>query len=240
MAPFWATAIRKTSRELTKKQIPLLAMGAGFCFVVQMFNLPAPGGTTAHALGIALLTVLVGPWAALLGMTLTLAVQAILFGDGGILALGINCLNMALVVSFSAHAIIRAVAGTATPGSPRHLVAVAIGAFAGSILGSLSAALILGSQPLIASDAMGHALYFPFGYSVAVPAMLISHLAVAGPAEAVVTLFAVAFLARNFPEYFKGGAERIGARFRLSTVLTACFVLTPLGLMATGSAWGEW
>ena len=240
MAPFWAIAIRKTSRELTKKQVPLLAMGAGFCFVVQMFNLPAPGGTTAHALGIALLTVLVGPWAALLGMTLTLAVQAILFGDGGILALGINCFNMALVVSFSAHAIIRGLAGSAAAGSPRHLVAVAMGAFGGSVLGALSAGIILGLQPLIASDALGHALYFPFGMSVSVPAMLISHLAVAGPAEAVVTLFAVAFLARNFPEYFRGGAERIGTKLRLSSVLTACFVFTPLGLMATGSAWGEW
>src|SRR5579872_1010532 len=83
MAPVWFVAARRTRRELTTKQAPLLSMGAAFCFAVQMFNIPAVGGTTAHALGAALLAILVGPWAAVLGLTLTLAIQALLFGDGG-------------------------------------------------------------------------------------------------------------------------------------------------------------
>src|SRR5450755_4209863 len=90
MAPFWVIASRKTVRELSSKQAPLLSIGAAFCFAIQMFNIPAIGGTTAHALGAALLAILVGPWAAVLGLTLTLVIQALLFGDGGVLSLGAN------------------------------------------------------------------------------------------------------------------------------------------------------
>src|SRR5580692_6869155 len=85
MTPIWAFATRRTVRELTSKQAPLLSIGAAFCFAIQMFNIPAIGGTTAHALGTALLAILLGPWAAVLGLTLTLVIQALLFGDGGIL-----------------------------------------------------------------------------------------------------------------------------------------------------------
>ncbi|MGA3322808.1 energy-coupling factor ABC transporter permease, partial [Lactiplantibacillus pentosus] len=68
---------------------------ASLAFLIMMFNLPIPGGTTAHAVGGTLLAVLIGPWAACLALTVTLLLQALLFGDGGILAFGANALNMA-------------------------------------------------------------------------------------------------------------------------------------------------
>src|SRR5450755_2304422 len=111
MAPVWFVAARRTRKELTSKQAPLLSMGAAFCFAVQMFNIPAVGGTTAHALGAALLAILVGPWAAVLGLTLTLVIQALLFGDGGILSLGANSFDMAFIASFVGYGIYRGLAG---------------------------------------------------------------------------------------------------------------------------------
>jgi cobalamin biosynthesis protein CbiM len=88
MLPLWTLAVRRSANALSARQVPLLSLGAAFCFTIQMFNVPAVGGTTAHAVGATLLAILLGPWAALLAVTLTLAVQAIFFGDGGILALG--------------------------------------------------------------------------------------------------------------------------------------------------------
>jgi len=76
MAPIGWLAIRNTRATLTSRQAPLLSIGAAFCFAVQMFNVPAPGGTSAHALGCVLLAILLGPWAALLAIGLCLTVQA--------------------------------------------------------------------------------------------------------------------------------------------------------------------
>ena len=98
MLPIWAVAAKATSASLKSKQIPLLAMCAAFSFTVMMFNIPALGGTTAHAVGGTLLAVLLGPAAAIIGMSVTLAVQALLFNDGGILALGANCITMAVAL----------------------------------------------------------------------------------------------------------------------------------------------
>jgi cobalt/nickel transport system permease protein len=147
MVPIWAIAARRTAADLTSKQAPLLSIGAAFCFAIQMFNIPAIGGTTAHALGATLLAILVGRWAAVLGMTLTLAIQALLFGDGGILSLGANCFNMAFVASFVGYGVYRLCAGRNEFGSPRALVAAAIGAYAGTVTASLSAGFCWVSSP---------------------------------------------------------------------------------------------
>src|SRR5579871_415516 len=241
MAPVWFVAARRTRAELTSRQAPLLSIGAAFCFAVQMFNIPALGGTTAHALGAALLAILVGPWAAVLGLTLTLAIQALLFGDGGILSLGANCFDMAFVAPMAAFGVYRLLAGSSEFGSRRRLLACGLGAYAGTVLASLSAGILLGLQPSLAHDLAGHALYCPFGLNVAVPAMVLSHLLVAGPAEAIITVAAVAYLAHSFPELLRSHARvRIGQTLRLTKVLGWALVLTPLGLLAAGSAWGEW
>ncbi|CEJ06050.1 ABC-type Co2+ transport system, permease component, partial [Acididesulfobacillus acetoxydans] len=83
-------AAKKTSKTLSVKNIPLLSVGAAFCFTLMMFNVPIPDGTTAHAVGGSLLAILFGPWTAAIGVSIALVIQAIFFGDGGILALGAN------------------------------------------------------------------------------------------------------------------------------------------------------
>ncbi|MDW8290892.1 MAG: cobalt transporter CbiM [Armatimonadota bacterium] len=241
MLPLWAVAARRTARSLSAQQVPLLSLGAAFCFAIQMFNVPAVGGTTAHAVGATLLAILLGPWAALLAVTLTLGVQALFFGDGGVLALGANSFNMGFVAAFTGYGVYRLLAGRSELGSGRALLAAGAGAYLGSVLSAASTGMMLGIQPLVAQDESGRALYFPFGASVSVPAMVHIHLLVAGPVEAVVTVAALAYLWRNFPELVSGRrVVRADKPVRLWLVFALVLLLTPLGLIATGSAWGEW
>ena len=100
MIPVWRIAVKKVKNELTKKRIPLMGIGAAFSFMVMMFNIPLPGGTTGHALGATLVALLLGPWAACISVTIALLVQAVIFGDGGILAFAANSFNMAFVAPF--------------------------------------------------------------------------------------------------------------------------------------------
>ena len=97
MIPLWIAAARIVKQTLRTKQVPLLAIGAAFSFVLMMFNVPIPGGSTGHAVGGVLVAILLGPWAAMIAITVALVIQALLFGDGGILAFGANCFNMAVV-----------------------------------------------------------------------------------------------------------------------------------------------
>lgn len=231
VAPLLMVAVRKTRCTLTTKQVPLVSVGAAFCFAIQMFNIPALGGTTAHALGTVLLAILLGPWAAMITMTLTLAVQALFFGDGGVLSLAVNAFDMAVVPAFVGHGVYRLLSGDAK----HRLVASAVASYVGTSVAALSAGLILGLQPLLAHDSSGHALYFPFGWAVSVPAMVYTHLLIAAPAEAIITVFALAYLWRNFPEL-----ARVGTPFRLGRAVGFVLLLTPIGLLAGGGAWGEW
>lgn len=241
MVPLWTMAARRTARSLSARQVPLFSLGAAFCFAIQMFNIPAVGGTTAHPVGATLLAILLGPWSALLAVTLTLGVQAIFFGDGGVLALGANSLNMGLIAAFTGYWVYRLLAGNTEMGSSRALFAGGVGAFVGTVLSSVGTGVLLGIQPLIAHDAQGRALYFPFGMNVSVPAMVHIHLLVAAPAEAVVTVAALAYLWRNFPELLsRQRVVRVDKPIRLWMVFLLLLLLTPLGLIATGSAWGEW
>lgn len=241
MVPLWIVAAKKTAKTLTTRQTPLLSIGAAFAFAVQMFNIPAIGGTTAHALGAALLAILVGPWAALLGMSMTLTIQALLFGDGGIFSLGVNCFNMAFIACFVSYGGFRLMAGRERQLSPRYLAASGMGAFAGTVTASLSAGILLGVQPLLAHDALGHALYCPFGLFVTIPAMVMTHLAVAGPAEAILTIAALAYVGKAFPALLKTNRPaRIGQNLRLVRRFGWLLAMTPIGLLAAGSAFGEW
>jgi cobalt/nickel transport system permease protein len=90
-------AVRRVNQELTERQVPLMGVTAAFIFAAQMLNFTVAGGTSGHLLGGALAAILLGPWAGMLVLTSVLAVQALLFQDGGLLALGANILNMAVV-----------------------------------------------------------------------------------------------------------------------------------------------
>src|SRR5437660_10283873 len=112
--PFWYVALARVKKSLHTRLVPLLALFAAFSFVIMMFNLPLPGGTTGHAVGVGIAVVVLGPWGATRALSIALVIQALFFGDGGITAIGANCFNMAVVGSLAACFVYRAVAGRAS------------------------------------------------------------------------------------------------------------------------------
>ncbi len=201
MLPIWIIAGRKLQRALSARMVPLLAIGAAFCFVIMMFNVPILAGSTGHATGAPLIAVLLGPWAAVIALSVVLAVQAFVFGDGGITALGANCFNMAFIMPFLSYAVYRLVSIGAAAFSARRVAAAALAGYVGLNVAAVTTAIMLfGIQPAIASGPDGRPLYCPFGLGIAVPVMAAEHLLVFGFVEAAVTAIAVAYLARTEPE----------------------------------------
>ena len=202
MVPVWMVAARKVKQNLEARQVPMLAMGAAFTFLIMMFNVPIPGGTTGHAVGGALVAILLGPWAAVIAVSIALAVQALLFGDGGITAYGANCLNMAVVLPFAGFYTYKLVSGKAALGSTRRVWAAGLGGYIGLSLASALAGFEFGLQPLLHHTADGHSLYCPYGLSVTLPAMLGGHMLAFSWVEALVTTLVVKYLQKYSPELF--------------------------------------
>jgi cobalt/nickel transport system permease protein len=208
MVPIWAWAGRMVRKVLSARRLPYLALGAAFSFIIMMFNVPIPGGTTGHAVGGTLVAVLVGPWAACLAVSLALVVQALLFGDGGITALGANCFNMAFVLPLTGYLVYRAISTGAEPNSRRHWLGAGIGSYLGINIGALLAGLEFGIQPLLHHLSNGQALYCPYPLKIALPAMLGEHLLLFGWVEAVVTALVVVYLQKADPALFQKGGPR--------------------------------
>ncbi len=103
MVSLWALASRLVRRTLRQRQVPFLALSAAFSFVVMMFNVPIPGGSTGCAVGGVLIAILIGPWAALIAISIALVIQALLFGDGGITAIAANCFNIAFIMPMAGY-----------------------------------------------------------------------------------------------------------------------------------------
>ncbi len=250
-APFWIVALRRVQARFQTRYIPLLSLFSAFSFVVMMFNLPLPGGTTGHAVGMGIAAVVLGPWGSILAISVALAIQAVFFGDGGITAYGANCFNMAVVGSLTAWAVYRAVSGRVALTAPRRVVAAALGGYLAINVSALCAAVEFGIQPGLFHDANGVPLYAPYPLSVAVPAMLIGHLTFAGLAELVLSGGLVAYLQRADPALLQttapdapvAGAAAPGGWRAVRPLwigLAALMIATPLGLLAAGTAWGEW
>jgi cobalt/nickel transport system permease protein len=185
----WWVGMRRLRRELNADTLPYLAGLTALSFVLMMVALPLPGGTTVHAAGIALLAVNFGVWTAFLAVSLVLAMQALLFGDGGITALAVNALAMGFVGSASAYLIWRLL-------TPLHKTAALFAAgWVSVVLPALLVALVLGIQPAIAHDAAGKPLFFPFDLSITLPAVLLPHVLV-GVGEGVLTWLGTGYLRR--------------------------------------------
>ena len=200
MLPIWTTASRIVKRTLKAKQVPVLAIGAAFSFVIMMFNIPIPGGSTGHAVGGVLAAILLGPWAACIAITVALVVQALLFGDGGITALGANCFNMAFVLPFVGYYIYKAISYNAPVSSNRRVIAAGVAGYIGINIAALLAGIEFGLQPLLHHTTNGQALYCPYGLKIAVFTMAGEHLLVFGWIEAIVTALVVKYLQRQSPE----------------------------------------
>ncbi len=194
MAPIWIIASRRVQKTLSAKQVPLLAIGAAFSFVIMMFNVPIPGGTTGHAVGAVLVAILLGPWAATIAVSVALVIQALLFGDGGITALGANCFNMAFVLPVTGFLVYKLISGHSSVTSARRVVAAGAAGYMGLVIAALCAGIELGIQPLLHHTASGQALYCPYGLRVAVASMVGGHALVFGWVECIVTALVVKFL----------------------------------------------
>ena len=243
----WAVALRRLKRRLASRTIPLISVFAAFAFVLMMFNLPLPGGTTGHAVGVAVAAIVLGPSGAILAISLALTIQALFFGDGGITALGANCCNMAIVGALTSWWVYRLLHGAANASIRRKALAAAIAGYVAINLSALCAAVEFGLQPLLFHDAQGAPLYAPYPLSVAIPAMMIGHLTFAGAAEALVSAGIVSYLLRTNPSLLRAeaggeivGTAPTGSLRRLWTMVAILLVCTPLGILAAGSAWGEW
>ncbi|MEZ5126493.1 MAG: cobalt transporter CbiM [Thermoleophilia bacterium] len=238
MIPIWFIAARKVKRTLRTKQIPLLALGAAFSFVIMMFNVPVIGGSTGHAVGATLIAIILGPWAAVIAVSIALIIQALIFGDGGITAIAANCFNMAVVMPFVGFYLYRFVCGDA-PSSGRRVLASGVAAYVALVAAAIVAGFEFGIQPYVAHTASGQALYAPYKLGVAVPAMALEHLLFFGWVEALATAGIVAALQRAEPQLLEMKPAAKPLRW-LWAGIGALILLTPIGALASGTAWGEW
>jgi len=192
----WRMALKKIKKDLSARHIPYLAMAAAFSFLVQMFNIPIPGGTTGHAVGAGVIALLLGPWTAVIAVSVVLIMQAFVFGDGGITAIGANCFNMAIVMPFVAYWTFNLLKGFS-----QDTVRVAVAAFFSGYVGlsaaAVCAAFMFGIQPVIASGPDGMPLYAPYPLSIAIPAMAVEHLFLFSIVEGVMTVALLKYFLKN-------------------------------------------
>lgn len=250
MIPAWYWASRVLKKTLNARQVPFLALGAAFSFVIMMFNIPIPGGSTGHAVGAALIAIILGPWAAFMAVSMALIIQALLFGDGGITAIAANCFNIAFVMSFSSYYVYSFLSSGAGTNIRRRVFAACVAGYVSINLAAFLTAVEFGIQPLIASTPDGAPLYGPYGLNVAVPIMTLEHLAFFGLVEGLVTGLVVKYVAKTDPSMLRiPGVAPEGPAYhypaaktskRLWAGLALLILLTPLGLLASGTAWGEW
>ena len=207
MVPIWGYASRQVRKTLKATQVPLLALSAAFSFVIMMFNIPIPAGTTGHATGATLIAILIGPWAGIIAVSIALVIQALVFGDGGITAIGANCFNMAFAEILIGYAIYRLIAGRQKDATnmqgKRFLIGAAVGSYAGINLAAFLTAFELGVQTILHVGRDGRPLYSPFPLKLTVPAIMVEHLLLFGVVEAVVTVLVLVYLQKSYPDLLR-------------------------------------
>ena len=238
MVPVWAISIKKIAKEMPKEDVPKMGVGAAFSFLGMMFNIPIPGGTTGHAVGGTLISSVLGPYAACLSVSVALLLQALIFGDGGILAFGANCFNMAFILPFVGYALYNVFKKAFAKYKNGDVFAAGLAGYFGLNAAALAAAIEFGIQPMLFRDAAGNALYCPYGLNVSIPAMMIGHLTIFGLAEIVYTALIYGFIKAVSPATLSEKKPKTSKG--VMGLLLALIVLTPLGLLAEGTAWGEW
>jgi cobalt/nickel transport system permease protein len=186
-------AVRRTQNTLGERQIPLMGVMAAFIFAAQMINFPVAGGTSGHLLGGALAAMVLGPWAGMLVMASVIAVQGLLFQDGGLLVMGANILNMGLLTALIGFGLYRGVAGQSRG---VRLIVAGAAAWLSVMAGALATSLQLW---LSGTSAL----------RIVVPAMLGVHAAI-GIGEALITVAALAFMMRTRPDLLEANGTTRG------------------------------
>lgn len=184
----WGLAILKSRRSLNEDEskLPLLAVMTAMVFALQMLNFPIIGGTSGHLLGFVLIAVMLSPAQALLSISTVVAIQALIFGDGGLVVMSANIFNMGIVamVGYFIYYAVRKLKDDET--------GLYLATFAGAYLSVILASFIAGVE-------IGVSTLFPYGVEVAVPAMLFWHVFIA-IGEAAVTLAVIMYLQKNRPD----------------------------------------
>ncbi len=211
-----AIALRRVSKDMDERQIPLMGVLAAAIFAGQMLNFSVTGGTSGHLLGAALATILLGPWAAVLVMTCVVSTQALIFQDGGVLALGANLFNMAIVGVFVSYAVYQLVLRL-LPNKPwTKLAGGFIAAWTSIFIASLACALELavsGTSPA----------------NISVPAMGAIH-ALIGVGEGLITLGALAFLLATRRDLLDESAAR--ASSSRAVILVGVLIALALAILS--------
>ncbi len=197
MIPIWYYAGKKLSTELRSRQVPLLALAAAFSFVIMMFNIPIPGGSTGHAVGGAIIGIVLGPWAAVIAISVALVLQALMFGDGGITAIAANCFNMGVAMPFVAYYAYKFISGDTDVASSRRIIAAAIAGWLSLTIAAAFTGFEFGIQPLLHHTAEGVPLYMPYSLNVTIPAMILEHALGFGILEALITALIFAYIQRT-------------------------------------------
>ena len=219
---FWAitiitvgVAISKTNKSLGEKQVPLMGIMAAFIFAAQMLNFPVAGGTSGHFLGGALAAIVLGPWAGILVMTAVIAVQGLLFQDGGLLVMGANIFNMGLLTAMIGFGLYRSVIGRS---KGIRLTVAGVAAWLSVVTAALLASLELwlsGTSRL----------------EIVLPAMLGVHVLI-GIGEALITVAALAFIEQTRPDLLseKAVATKGGRGWIVAGIVVSLFavLLSPL------------
>jgi len=191
-----SVAISRSNKSLGERQVPLMGIMAAFIFAAQMINFPVAGGTSGHLLGGALAAITLGPWEGMLVMTAVIAVQALLFQDGGLLVMGANILNMGLITAVIGYGLYR---GVPARNRTLKLAVAGIAAWLSVMAGALFTSLQLwlsGTSQL----------------QVVIPAMLGVH-ALIGVGEALITVAALTFILQTRPDLLgENSASAKGSR----------------------------
>ncbi|MCL2134774.1 MAG: energy-coupling factor ABC transporter permease [Candidatus Bathyarchaeota archaeon] len=185
---FWIISFKKI--KLTEQQVPMMGLLTALFFAAMMMNFPIIGPTTAHLLGGAVIGLILGPFAGLISMSIILVLQALLFGDGGLLALGVNVLNIGIIGVFIPCITFTALNKLFKPKIGTRLYAtIFISTFLGCLTPAIAAGIEIGLSPLSPW----------YGLSIAVPAMAINH-SIIGTAEGIVTVILIATLLKLRPD----------------------------------------
>ena len=183
-----AYAVKRTNQTFDDRAIPLMGVTAAFIFAAQMFNFQVVGGTSGHLLGGVLAAVLLGPWAGTLVMVAVVAVQGLVFQDGGLVAMGANIFNMGIIGTIGGYVVYRALSAVLGGEQRARIPAAGVAAWLSVFLAAGAMALELGLSGT--TDLV-----------LALTAMLSIH-ALIGIGEALITMAALGFVRVTRPDLF--------------------------------------
>ncbi len=190
-----AIALQRSSDDPLESRAAMAGMVAAFVFAGQMLNFPVAGGTSGHLMGGVLAAVLVGPWMGALALTVVLVVQAVLFADGGISAIGLNVINMAFIPAFVGYGIFVV--------TRKLLPATRSGVLASTFVASVLS-IVLSAMAFVVQYAIGGNGAVPI--AEAATAMIGVHLLI-GVGEALFTAFAVGAVLASRPDLVYGARD---------------------------------